>query len=742
MMGPVRIGVLGPVGVYDADGAAVPLRRAKTRALLAALAMHLHRAVSRDALLDALWGDTPPEGAETTLQSYVSQLRRVLALSDVKEGPVVRSRAGSYVLEADPEVVDACRFERLAAEGAAALGAGDIAGADRVLSRALSLWRGRAYAEFADEPFARAESERLEEARLAALEDHFDAALALGRHGRVVADLEAATTAHSLRERFCAQLMLALYRSGRQADALDRYRRLRVRLAEELGIDPSPEVRDLERAILQQRPELAWSGPDLPLRPAGAEGRATVGRGSDLSAAGGPTTPVPLVTTAPETRFAKSGDVHIAYQVVGDGPLDLVFVPGVLNHLELLWEEGTEAQRFFTRLASFSRLILFDKRGTGLSDRDVGAPTLEERMDDLRAVMDAAGSERAAIIGYSEGGPMSVLFATAYPERVSALVLAATTARFYPTPGYPCGEGTGQLIDRFRRIISESWGQGNSVELFLPSLAHSKSARANIARWERLAASPGGMSAYLTLAPGIDVRDLLPAVRLPTLVIYRSDDIICDACHARYLAEHIPGARLVEHSGGSHILWADAGPLADDIEAFLTGNKSDPDVDRVLTTVLFTDIVGSTERAETLGDRRWRQLLDRHDHVARRAIERYRGRLVKTTGDGLLATFDGPARAVRCATTIQDEVKALGLDIRAGVHTGEVERRGEDLGGIAVHIGQRIASLADPGQVLVSSTVHDLVFGSGIQFQAKGARALRGVPGRWRLFTVSAAPEN
>jgi class 3 adenylate cyclase len=423
--------------------------------------------------------------------------------------------------------------------------------------------------------------------------------------------------------------------------------------------------------------------------------------------------------------------------VVGEGPFDLVFVPGMLNHLELLWEEGTEAQRFFSRLASFSRLILFDKRGTGLSDPDVGRPTLEQRMDDLRAVMDAAESERAAVIGYSEGGPMSILFATTYPERVSALVLAATTARFYPAPGYPCGERTASLIDVFARLVSESWGQGNSIELFAPNLAHSKSARANVARWERLAASPGAITAYLGLAPGIDVRAVLSAVRVPTLVVYRSDDLMCDACHARYLAEHIDGARLVERPGGNHILWADADVLADDIEDFLTGTKSDADLDRVLTTVLFTDIIRSTQRAGALGDRRWRGLLDRHDEVARRALDGYRGRLVKTTGDGLLATFDGPARAVRCASTIRDELKDLGLEIRAGVHTGEVERRGEDVGGIAVHIGQRIASLAAPGQVLVSGTVHDLVFGSGIEFQPKGSRALRGVPGRWRLFAVA-----
>jgi DNA-binding SARP family transcriptional activator/class 3 adenylate cyclase len=717
----VRVGVLGPVEVYDAAGGPVPLGRAKARGLLAALVVHLNRQVSRDALVDALWGETPPEGAEATLQSYVSQLRRAFGPGDQRSsGPRLHSRAGGYVLEVDRDLVDAGRFDRLATEGAAAARAGDAASADHLLSEALSLWRGPAYAEFADQPFARAASERLEEARLAALEDQFDAALALGRHHQAVAELEALVDAHPLRERLSAQLMLALYRSGRQADALAAYRRLRLRLADELGIDPSLELRDLERSILQQRSGLAEPAAEMAIPPSAEPER------SETTARSG----------VPRVRFAKSGDVHIAYQVVGDGPVDLVFVPGVISHLELLWELGTEAERFFRRLASFSRLILFDKRGTGLSDRDVGRPTLEQRMDDLRAVMDAAGSERAAVIGFSDGGPMSILLATTYPDRVSALILAATTARATPAPDYPCGERTLMFAETLGQLIKEGWGEGRSVDWFAPDLAHSRAARANIARWERMSVSPGALAVYLSLLPMMDVRAVLPAVRVPTLVIHRSGDVVLDIYHARYLAEHIAGARLIERSGGNHILWSDAAPLADEIEAFITGAKVVADPDRVLTTVLFTDIVGSTERAGALGDRRWRELLDHHDELARRALEGHRGRLVKTTGDGLLATFDGPARAVHCARAIGDAVRALGLEIRAGVHTGEVERRGDDVGGIAVHIGQRISSLAGPGQVLASGTVHDLVFGSGIEFEAKGSRALKGVPGRWRIYAV------
>jgi len=442
-------------------------------------------------------------------------------------------------------------------------------------------------------------------------------------------------------------------------------------------------------------------------------------------------------TRVPETSYARSGDIHIAYQVIGDGPLDLVFVPGVLSHLDLMWEEGSWSQRFFTRLASFSRLILFDKRGTGLSDRNVGSATLEERMDDVRAVMDAAGSERAAVIGYSEGGTMSVLFAAAYPQRVSALVLASTSARFLPAPDYPCGPIAGAGLDTLARVAEEDWGRGGSVELFAPALSHSQAARANIARWERLSISPGMLVDYLEINKHLDVRSVLPALQVPTLVLHRSGDPVFEPFHSRYLADHIPQARRLELPGGNHILWDDDHAVADAIEEFLTGAKGDADLDRVLTTVVFTDIVGSTERAQALGDRQWRRLLDGHDDLARRHLDGYRGHLVKTTGDGVLATFDGPARAVRCACAIRDGVADLGLEVRAGVHTGEVELRGDDVGGITVHIGQRIAALADPGQVLVSGTVHDLVFGSGLAFDHRGARTLRGVPGTWPVFAVS-----
>jgi class 3 adenylate cyclase len=443
------------------------------------------------------------------------------------------------------------------------------------------------------------------------------------------------------------------------------------------------------------------------------------------------------VAEVPETKYAKCGDVHIAYQVLGDGPFDLVFVPGLVNHLDLMWEDP-RASRFFSGLASFCRLILFDKRGTGLSDRDVGNAGIEERMDDVRAVMDAAGSDRAALFGYSEGGPMSILFAATFPDRINALVLAATFAKFTQTPDYSCGQSS-SFDEPFTRMVEERWGTGNSIDYFAPRLSGNQRATAGVARWERMSGSPSSALAILRFIGQIDVRPVLPTIRVPTLIVQRSGDCVVPQGQGRYLADHIPNARYVEQEGDAHILWlGDIDELLGEVEEFLTGTRTASDVDRVLATVLFTDIVGSTDKATELGDRRWRQRLDQYDALVERQLERFRGRQVKTTGDGTVAAFDGPARAVRCASAIEEAVQGLDLHIRAGVHTGEVERRGDDITGIAVHLAARVQAAANPGEVLVSSTVKDLVAGSGIQFEDRGNHELKGVPGTWRLFAVQA----
>jgi pimeloyl-ACP methyl ester carboxylesterase len=441
--------------------------------------------------------------------------------------------------------------------------------------------------------------------------------------------------------------------------------------------------------------------------------------------------------STPETRYAKSGDVHIAYQVVGDGPIDVVFVPGFISHLEMAWEEPGIAHTY-GRLASFSRLILFDKRGTGLSDRRVGLPTLEERMDDVRAVMGAVGSERAALFGISEGGSMSLLFAATYPERTTALVLWGSWATVLKSPEYPWGVSAEQ-VEAVATHLEPRWGTGAGWSAWMPSLADDERARRWWGKFQRSAATPADATALLTTYVLIDARGVLPAITVPTLILHRTGDRMVPVEHGRYLAEHIQGAKFVELPGADHVPMRDQDAALDEVEEFLTGVRPQPDPDRMLATVLFTDIVDSTRRASELGDRRWRELLERHDSLVRRELERCRGREVKTTGDGFLATFDGPARAVRCVDAMRRALRSDGVEIRAGLHTGEIEVIGEDVGGIAVHIAARVAAMAGGGETLVSSTVKDLVVGSGIEFEDRGAHELKGVPGEWQIFAVTSA---
>jgi pimeloyl-ACP methyl ester carboxylesterase/plasmid stabilization system protein ParE len=434
-----------------------------------------------------------------------------------------------------------------------------------------------------------------------------------------------------------------------------------------------------------------------------------------------------------ETRYAKSGDVHIAYQVSGDGPLDVVLVPGFVSHLESDWDEPRSAH-FLERLGSFSRLIRFDKRGTGLSDRPPGLPDLETRMDDVRAVMDAAGSKQAALFGYSEGGPMSLLFAATHPERSSSLVLYGTYAkRQDPDDDYPWCP-TAEERRAYASTVEREWGVESDLGTMAPT------ADEQMVRWwrarARASASPGAARDLILMNSQIDVRPVLPAVRVPTLVLHRRGDRDSQVDESRYIAARIPGARFVELEGEDHVPWIDSDQVLDEVEEFLTGVRRGPELDRVLATVLFTDIVRSTERAVEVGDRRWRHLLERHHELVRRQLERFRGEEVDTAGDGFLATFDGPARAIRCAQAIRDQARELGLEVRAGVHTGEVERAGRDVRGIAVHIGARVAARAGEGEILASSTVRDLVAGSGIEFTERGRHPLKGLPGEWGLFAV------
>jgi len=441
----------------------------------------------------------------------------------------------------------------------------------------------------------------------------------------------------------------------------------------------------------------------------------------------------------PETKYAKSREAHIAYQVLGDGPIDLVWVPGFVSHLEYDWEHPRPA-RFFRRLASFSRLIRFDKRGTGLSDR-LPIPSLEERMDDVRAVLEAVGSRRAALVGVSEGGPMSLLYAATYPDRTSALVLYGAYARRAWASDHPFGVSLERMETILKRFEKE-WGLSVAMDVWSPSLLNDEAYKQWRAKYLRLAANPGAAIAVMRMNMQIDARHVLPAVNVPTLVLHRTGDRLTPVEQARYMAKHIKNAKLVEMPGDDHTPYTgDTDALLDEIEEFLTGIRHGPEPDRILATVLFTDIVDSTKRAAELGDRNWREVLEQYHGMVRRQLTLFRGREVDTAGDGFLATFDGPGRAIRCAATLRRQVQSLGIEVRAGLHTGECQLVGGKLGGIAVHIGSRVAAAAKPAEVLVSSTVKDLVVGSGIAFEDRGMHTLKGVPGDWHLFVVANAGE-
>jgi class 3 adenylate cyclase len=442
-------------------------------------------------------------------------------------------------------------------------------------------------------------------------------------------------------------------------------------------------------------------------------------------------------TMASGIRYARSGDLYIAYRTIGTGPIDLVVVQQWFSNVEVERDVAPLA-RFDDRLASFGRVILFDKRGVGLSDPvpTTAFPPIEEWMDDLRAVMDAVGSERAAIVASMAGGFMASVFAATHPDRTTALVFVDAFPRLVSTTDYPWGLGPDGIASQVR-AIERGWGEGTMLALFAPELLDDVALRASWGRYERLSVSPGAAIAMVRMMAEIDIRPVLSAIRVPTLAIAREQGAVASE-HGRYLADHIPGARYVGLPGRNSLLWSgDQEAVIAEIQEFITGVRPAPEPERVLATILFTDIVGSTDRAAAVGDARWRDLLAEHNRIVREQLDRFRGREVKTTGDGFLAVFDGPARAIRCGVAISAEVRAIDIGVRAGIHTGEVEVTDHDLGGIAVHIGSRVAAKADADEVLVSSTVKDLVVGSGIAFEERGPHTLKGVPGQWQLFAVA-----
>ena len=547
----MQFGILGPVEV-TASGRRLDVGGARARAVLATLIVHANHVVSADQLIDELWPGLPADRAAASLQVRVSGLRKLLRSAG--EDDRLATRPPGYLLRLAPPELDAGRFAELTAAATAELADGDAAAALAHVDGALSLWRGPALAGV-DAPSARSEAARLEELRLAALESRAQTLLDLGRLAEATAELETLTKAHPLRERFWFQRMLALYRAGRQADALTAYLELRALLAGELGIEPGPPLRDLHERILRQDAALD--------RPAGGRRSGT--------------------TQPPVTRYVRTADgVHIAYQVLGDGGRDIVFVPGLMSHLDLLWDDDQTAG-FFRRLATLGRLILFDKRDTGLSDRAVGDASLEERMGDVHEVMRAAGSARAVLFGYSEGAPMSILFAASCPRQVSALILGSAAARWLPAPGYPCGQDAPRMLEALRDIAANRWGQGDSIDWYLPSRAADPHARELFARFERLAVTPGAFLRMLAVISDIDVRAALPSVHVPTLVIQRLGDRMTTPCHGRYLASHISGARYFEQPGDHSLRFAGSGDsdaLFAQIADFLAAGRQAPAVGR------------------------------------------------------------------------------------------------------------------------------------------------------------------
>ncbi|MEP6660951.1 MAG: alpha/beta fold hydrolase [Acidimicrobiales bacterium] len=689
----VAVRVLGPLQVVI-NGVDVTPHAPKERALLAMLVLNRGRVLSADHLIDELWPSLTADRGRRVLQVRVTELRKLFKEADA---PInVEFVAGGYLLAVVPEDIDEHQFFSLVERARRSSEARDHAGASAAFREALLLWRGDALADVRGGVSLDAEASRLRDARLSAIEDRIDADLAMGCHQRVVSELDALVALHPLRERLWGQRVLALYRCARQAEALRACASIRRRLIDEIGVAPGPLLQALETAVLEQRRELDWSVVAERRKPSSLQ--------------------VPR-ESPPPIHYARSEDgVNLAYQVAGDGPIDLILIPGFVSHLDVWWEAWSG--RLVRRLASFSRLILFDKRGTGLSDRPPHSD-LEQWMEDTRVVLDAVGSERAAVLGMSGGGAVAVLFAATYPERTRSLVLYGTTARYLRDEDYPIGMAPEQ-VDAEVKECESGWGTGIWFEDFCPSSSGDPVIKENFARFQRMAASPGAAAAYLRALLHMDVRHALPMISAPTLVLHATRDRTDPIERARYMAERIPDATLVELDSADHLIWfSDAiDVMTDEIQDFVTGAAPNREISRVLATVVFIDGVDDERKAREL-------------------VDRFRGRTVRCTEEGILATFDGPARAIRCASTIVSDLRSAGLQARAGLHSGECESAGEDILGVAVEIARRVVDLAKPGEVLVSQTVRDLVTGAAITFDGRGCHALEAIPGKWRIYAVA-----
>lgn len=698
----VRVAVLGELQLV-VDGVDVTPHAPKERALVALLAIWRGHVIAADRLLDELWPDLPPGRGRRALQVRVAEIRR--QLDRVGAASLLESVPPGYRLHLAAGALDADCFVALVGRGRVQADAGDTVGAATLFREALGLWRGEPLADAHQSSALEAEVARLAELRLDAIEERIAAELADGCHHRLVAELDGLACTHPMRERLWEQRVLALYRCGRQAEALRACAAIRRRLLEDLGVDPGVALRSLESDVLAQQPSLDWN-PSTNARivvPDPFDGIATA---TDRSTGNDPHAGVAFAGPPPEVRYVKTDDgVHLAYQVVGDGPLDLVIVPGYISELDNWWEAWSG--RLVRRLAAFTRLILFDKRGVGLSDRPPH-PGIEQWVEDLRTVLDAVGAEQPAILGMSAGGPIAVLFAATHPNRTGPLVLYGATPRAL-TDGidYP-STLTAEALEQTLAMVEENWGTGNSLKIWCPSIAHDPEIRRQFGQYERRSASPGSATALLRTLCSIDVRHVLALIRTPTLVIHPARDRCSPVEQARYMADHIPGAVLSELDTADHLIWFSEAidEITNQVLDFLVGATPAAEASRVLSTILVARREGA----------------DLSSAIA--IIERYRGKVVAfLQPEELRAAFDGPARAVRCAAAIITEV-ASDHAPQVGVHTGECTRVGDTLVGSAMTLACQLAHLAVPGQVLVSQTVRDLVAGSSLELTDLGPCSL------------------
>lgn len=698
--------LLGPLEA-TIDGFAVTPRAAKERALLALLIVNHGNVVSADRLVEELWPALPVDHGRRVLQVRVAALRKILR--GAKAASLLEYVPPGYRLAVAAEDVDTHQFALLVEQAHKSLQAGDSRSAAATFRDALSLWRGDPFEDMHGCVGLQAEGARLAEQRLGTIEDWIEAELACGSHHAMVAELEALVAAHPFRENLQADYVLALYRCGRQAEALRACTAVRQRLVAELGIQPGPALRGLESAVLEQRPELDWSAPVS--RP----DRATT-TSSQAGQAGLP--------TVPAVRYATTNDgLRIAYQVAGHGDFDLIIVPGFTSHLSVWWETWP---KLATRLSSFCRLIVFDKRGTGLSDRPPGLGT-GEWMEDIRAVLDAVGSERPAILGMSAGGTVAILFAATYPERTRALVLVGARARYLYADDYRICSMQPEDVESLAERVESKWGTGVMFRAFCPSAADNPVEREKYARFQQVSASPGAAGAYLRALLHMDVRHALPMVQAPTLVLHATRDRSDPVEQARYMAERIPGATMIELDSDDHLIWlTDAlEQMSDEIQDFLTAATPTQNPQRALATIMFVDLAGRHD--ELIAD----------EKATRRSIEQFRGRPVRSGEGGILAAFDGPTRAIECAWAIVAGYGMKKIEVRAGLHCGECETSGNEVTGVAVEIARRAADRARSGQVLVSQTLRDVVFGSTITFSDTTSANLQGLGRQWRTYAVT-----